>query len=215
MSVSVRFMADHGVLPLDLPALPPGRDFLVSPGAGGAAVGLAAILVAVVGFFALRGLSKRHREQIEQTERHHQESRDAERHAAAVAECRERLKWVVDKAGIEPASYEGATVGFGPELALAVLEGIVGEAEQLGDSALAKAATVQLSQLSLVLAQQGSALSQFAAAEPSPSTTAPAHAGSAQQAETAPDVAQKASEDGQPAPPTVTVAAEGGRRRRQ
>lgn len=214
MSVSVRFMADHGVVPLDLPALPPAREFLVSPGAGGAAVGLVAILVAVVGVFALRTLSKRHREQIEQTERHHQEIRGAERHAAAVAECRERLKWVVDKAGIEPASYEGATVGFGPELALTILQGIVGEAEQLGDTALANAATVQLNQLSLVLAQQGSALSQFGTAEPSPTTTAPGDAGSAQHAEAASDVAEKSSQDGTPAR-SVKVAAEGGRRRRQ
>lgn len=215
MALSVRFMADHAVLPLDLPALPPAREFLVSSGAGGTAVGLAAIVVAVVGIFALRGLSKRHREQIEQTERHHREIRDAERHAAAVAECRERLKWVVDKAGIEPASFEGATVGFGPELALAVLQGIVGEAEQLGDTALAKAATVQLSQLSLVLAQQGSALSQFAVAEPSPRATTPGDPGGAQHSEAPSDVAEKAAEDGKPARSAVTVAAEGGRRRRQ
>ena len=114
---------------------------------------MAALVVTIVAVFALRQASKRHRLQREQQERHHQELREDERHASAVKECRERLVWVVDKATLEPAASEGATLGFGPDLALTVLQGLVHDAEQLDDATLAKAAAVQLSQFSLVLAK--------------------------------------------------------------
>ncbi|ORA07957.1 hypothetical protein [Mycobacterium arosiense] len=141
--------------------LPSARDFLLSGGFGGAATLLAAIVVAIVAAFALRQASKRHRLHLEQQERHHRELRDIDRHAAAVKECRERLAWVVDKGSREPTASEYATLGFGPELALTVLQGLLRDAQQLDDATLATAAAVELKEFSLVLAKQGSALSAF------------------------------------------------------
>jgi hypothetical protein len=139
--------------------------------------------------------------QLEQRERHHQEISDA----AAATRCWERLKWVVETAGIEPAASQGATLGLGPELALELLRGLLREAEELGDDALAGAVTVYQTQLGLVLVQQGGPLSTFADT-PSPATDPkpdkqPAHA----QAKASP-------------PPDETprpVAEIAGRRRRQ
>ncbi|OOK65215.1 hypothetical protein BZL29_7838 [Mycobacterium kansasii] len=158
-----KLIADGVRLPERMPALPPARDFLVSGGFGGAAALVAALIVALVAVVALRQAGKRFRLQSEQRERHHQELRDDERHAAAVKECRERLAWVVDKGSMEPAAAADATVGFGPELALTVLQGLLKQARELDDATLATASAVQLKQFSRVLAQQGSAL--LAAAE--------------------------------------------------
>jgi hypothetical protein len=76
----------------------------------------------------------------------------------------------VETAGIEPAASEGATLGLGPELAMATLRGLLRDAEQLGDETLADAVTVYQSQFALVLAQQGGPLSELAAAQPSATT---------------------------------------------
>lgn len=138
--------------------LPPARDFLVSSGFGGAAALVAVLILALIAVVALRQAGKRFRLLSEQRERHHQELRDGERHAAAIKECRERLAWVVDKGSVEPAAAADATMGFGPELALTVLQGLLSEARQLKDATLTAAAEVQLKQFSRVLAQQGSAL---------------------------------------------------------
>ena len=153
--------------------LPPARDFLVSGGFGGAAALVAVLFLALIAVVALRQAAKRFRLLSEQRERHHQELRDDERHAAAIKECRERLAWVVDKGSMEPAAAADATVGFGPELALTVLQGLLSEARQLEDATLAAAAAVQLKQFSRVLAQQGSALLATAdAAAPAAATGA-------------------------------------------
>ena len=66
-------------------------------------------------------------------------------------------------AGLEPAASEGATLGLGPELAMATLRGLLRDAERLGDETLADAVTVYQNQFALVLAQQGGPLSELAA----------------------------------------------------
>ena len=151
-----------------MPALPAARDFLTSAGFGGAAALAAAIIVALAAVFAMRRASQRHRIELEQQERRHRERREDEQHAAAVTRCWQRLVWVVETASIEPAASEGATLGVRPELALELLRGLLQDAEQLGDGTLVKAVSVYLGQFSLVLAQQGSLLSEFVAASSSP-----------------------------------------------
>lgn len=193
-----------------MPALPPSREFLTSAGFAGAGALLAALIVAGVAVFAWRGFSNRHRLLLEQQERHHRELREDERRAVSVQECRERLAWVVDKGGIEPAGSEGATVGFGPELALVVLQGIHDDAQKLDDAALVRAAAVQLTQLSRVLAKQSGDLPQVTAVNPLPADPAP---GAKPVSNGDPDlVAAGAGEDA--SPPAAKVPA-GGRRRRQ
>ena len=147
-------------MPRQMAALPPARDFLTSAGFGGAAALAAAIIAALAAVFAMRRASQRHRMELEQQERQHRERREDEQHAAAATRCWQRLVWVVETAGIEPAASEGATLGLGPELAFEILRGLLRDAEQLGDDTLAKAVSVYLSQFSLVLAQQGSLLSE-------------------------------------------------------
>ena len=120
------------------------------------------VLCAVL--YAVRRAGKRFTEELEQRERHHQETRDAEQRALAAQQCWETLKWLVNTAGVEPAASEGATLGLGPELAMATLRGLLRDAERLGDEILAEAATVHLNQFALVLAQQGGPLSELAAA---------------------------------------------------
>ncbi|OBJ10921.1 hypothetical protein A5625_10500 [Mycobacterium sp. 1465703.0] len=190
-----------------MPALPPARDFLLSAGFGGAGALLAAIIVAAVVIFAVRGATKRHGLLAEQQERHHGELREDTQRAARLQECRERLAWVVDKGGIEPAASEGATVGFGPELAMAVLQGIQADAEKLDDANLAKAAAVQLSQLSRVLARQSGGAAQFVAAE----SAAPAQPPSAAPPESNGDPGAAAGEES--SAPARKVPATGRRRR--
>jgi hypothetical protein len=202
-------VAEGFALPRRMPALPPARDFLTSAGFGGAAALAAAIIVALVGVFAIRGASRRHGMELEQQERQHRERREDEQHAAAVTRCWQRLVWMVETAGIEPAASEGASLGLGPELALELLRGLLRDAEQLGDDTLATAVSVYLGQFSLVLAQQGSLLS-----EPVEASSFGTHAKPDEQA---------ATEEPQPAPPlvadelsaTTRRVAAGGRRRRR
>jgi hypothetical protein len=146
-----------------MPVLPPARDFVTSAGFGGAAALLAALIVAGVVLLVVRRASQRHRMELEQQERQHRQRRDDELRAAALARCWQRLVWLVETAGLEPATSENATLGLGPDLALEMLRGLLRDAEQLGDDTLAKAASVYLGQFSLVLAQQGSLLSELAA----------------------------------------------------
>jgi hypothetical protein len=118
---------------------------------------------------------------------------------------------VVQTAGIEPATSEGAALGLGPELALELLRGLLRDAEQLADATLASAVTVYQNQFALVLAQQGGSLSGLAAASAAgdgkPGKQAPQ-----------PSAGAKAAVDSSPAPvetPTAPAeAAAGGRRRR-
>jgi hypothetical protein len=205
----LQLLAERFPLPQRMPAWPPVREFLTSAGFGGAAALVTAIVVAIVAMFALRGASRRHQMQLEQQERHHQEIRKDQQHAAAVKECRDRLVWVVETAGIEPAASEGATLGLGPELALELLRGLLRDAEQLGDDTLAKAVSVYLDQLSLVLAQQGSPLSELAEISPSATDTRPGEPAASEEPHAAPPPAAD-----ELAATTKRVPV-GGRRRRQ
>src|SRR5262249_41930503 len=167
----LRTVAEGFSLPGRMLALPPENEFLTSAGFGGAAALAAAIIVALVALFAIQRTSRRHRMELEQQERQNRERRDDEQHAAAVTRCWQRLVWVVETAGIEPAAGHGATLGLGlgPELALELLRGLLRDAEQLGDDTLARAVSVYLGQFTLVLAQQGSLLD-----EPPDDASAPA-----------------------------------------
>lgn len=161
--------------------LPPAREFLTSAGFGGLAALLAAIIVAAVLLAVSRNAGKHRTLHIEELEHHHNEILEDQQRAAALARCWRRLEWVVDTAGIEPASSQGVTLGLGPELATEILRGILREADELGDEALGSAATVHLSQLALVLAQQSGSLTRPAPAKPTASENA---SGSASPAET-------------------------------
>jgi hypothetical protein len=143
-------------------ALPPENEFLTSAGFGGVAALGAAIIVALVALLAMQRASRRHRMELEQQERLNRGRREDEQHAAAVTRCWQRLVWVVETAGIEPATGHGVTfgLGLGPELALEILRGLLRDAEHLGDDTLAKAVSVYLGQFTLVLAQQGSLLDE-------------------------------------------------------
>ena len=196
-------------VPRRMPALPPARDFFMSAGFGGAAALAAAIIVALVAVFAARRSSQRHRMELEQAERQHRERREDEQRAAAVTRCWQRLVWVVETAGMEPAASEGATLGLGPELALELLRGLLRDAEQLGDDTLAKAVSVYLDQLSLVLAQQGSPLSELAEISPSATDTRPGEPAASEEPHAAPPPAAD-----ELAATTKRVPV-GGRRRRQ
>ncbi len=150
----------------------PLREFIVSPGFAGAAAVVAALIVLCAVLYAARRAGKRLNKELEQRERHHQESRDTHQRASAAQQGWETLKWLVNTAGVEPAASEGATLGLGPELAMATLRGLLRDAEGLGDETLADAVTVHLNQFALVLAQQGGPLAELAAAGAPPVTGA-------------------------------------------
>lgn len=197
-----------------LPPLPSAREFVLSAGFGGAAALLAALLLAGVVLFALRRASTRHRLELDQQERHNQQVRDAEQRNAAVQRCWQRLVWVVETAGIEPAASQGATVGLGPDLALELVRGLLREAEDLGDATLTAALTVYLNQFAQVLAQQGNV-----SGEPSnPASGEPAATdGPAPQDETPPKPQTRSTEStdsSAQAPTKVGVSAQPRRRRR-
>jgi len=142
------------------------RDFIVSPGFIGAAAVVAALIVACAVLYAIRRAGKRLETELEQRERHHQETRDAEQQAVTSQQCWQTFKWLVETAGVEPSASEGATLGLGPELAMATLRGLLRDAERLEDETLADAVTAYQSQFALVLAQQGGPLSELAGGPP-------------------------------------------------
>lgn len=146
--------------------LPPAREFLLSAGFGGAAALLAALLIVLTVAFAVWRASKRDQRSLTQRESHDAQLRDDALHTAAVVRCERRFAWVVETAGIEPASSEGATLGLGPELALEILKGLHRDAKQLGDDTLVRGIAVYFNQLSLVLAQQGGPLEHLDATAP-------------------------------------------------
>jgi len=194
----------------------PLREFIVSPGFAGVAAVVAALIFLCALLFAVRRSGKRLDRELEQRERHHREERDADQHAKASQQCWETLKWLVETAGIEPAASEGATLGLGPELAMATLRGLLRDAERLGDETLADAVTVYQSQFALVLAQQGGPLSELAAGPPPAKEEK-----SAQPQATVPQERVEAGDnkvESQPTPdesPTsATELASGGRRRK-
>jgi hypothetical protein len=199
--------------PHAMPALPPAREFLTSAGFGGAAALAAAIIVALAALFALRRASQREQRQRDQQQRHHQEAHDASTRAAAINRIWQRLVWVVETAGIEPAAAENASLGLGPELAVELLRGLLGDAEQLGDDTLARAVSVYLDQFCLVLTQQSGSLSALSAAPTSPASEAPpappAKESAAEPANTPPSSTPEES------PATAQKAAPSRRRRAQ
>jgi hypothetical protein len=196
----------------------PARDFIVSPGFAGVVALLAVIIAACVVLFAVRRAGKRGQLLLEQREHDLAEARDDAAHAQAVARCWERWQWVVDKAGIEPAVSEGATLGLGPAVTLELLRGLLRDAETLGDDTLARAVAVYQEQLLLVLAQQAGPVSDVAGP---PTVKLPAAKPGKQPAPT-----PRRKPDNEPPPPTTdeapavtetaSVAAPqtGGRRRR-
>jgi hypothetical protein len=151
---------------------PPAREFLTSAGFAGILTLVAAIIVAAVLVVSTRNSREHQALALERQEHHYNEIRDGQQHAEARARCWQRLQWVVDTAGIEPASSQGVTLGLGPELATEILRGLIREADELNDEALGNAATVHLSQLSMVLAQQSGQLFQPARGQAA-KTTAP------------------------------------------
>jgi hypothetical protein len=102
------------------------------------------------------------RQATKQRERHHQEIRADELRSTAIARCWEQLQWVVNSVSLEPAATDTyvANMGFGPELAEQILQGLLADAEELGDRTLTNAVSAYLNQLGLVLAQQGGSFAQ-------------------------------------------------------
>lgn len=133
------------------------RDFVVSPGFAGVVALLAAFVVGGAVLYASRRARQRSELEREQQERREEQARDDEAKALAW----ERWQWVVDTAGIEPATSEGATLGLGPAVTLELLGGLLRDAERLGDETLAKAVAVYQEQLLLVLAQQAGPVSDL------------------------------------------------------
>lgn len=216
--------------------LPPAREFLLSAGFGGAAALLAALLLALVVTVAAWRASKRHRTQLADQQRRHEQIREDAEHTAAIVRCEQRFKWVVETAGIEPAASEAATLGLGPELALELLQGLHRDAKHLGDDTLVRAITVYFDQLSRVLAQQGGPLANLhaiASADTNGSaTTATANTGHAAvspstrttptgigAAESTPDTSAAQPAPSSPEPETPTASARSvnvpGKRRRR
>ena len=188
------------------------RDFVVSPGFAGVVALLAAIIAACAVLYASRRARQRSELQREQQERREEQARDDEANALAW----ERWQWVVDTAGIEPATSEGATLGLGPAVTLELLSGLLRDAERLGDETLAKAVAVYQEQLLLVLAQQAGPVSDVngATTARTPSKAAAKPASSAhRKPETATPTPPTQPTPVETAPAAVTESG-GGRRRR-
>jgi hypothetical protein len=142
------------------PHLPALRDFLVSPGFAGAGIAFAAIVVLGAVLYASRRAARRLDKQLEQHDLERQDLRAEREREAAIARCWERLVWLVQTGGVDPAALEAdeAILGLGPELALTLLEGLHRDAKDLGDDTLAAATRIYLTQYALVLGQQGGPL---------------------------------------------------------
>ena len=144
----------------------PLREFIVSAGFVGVAAVVAALIVLGAVLYAVRRAGKRLDQELDQRERHHEEARDAEARRLTSQQSWQTFTWLVETAGVEPAASEGATLGLGPELAMATLRGLLRDAERLEDQTLADAVTAYQSQFALVLAQQGGPLSELAGGTP-------------------------------------------------
>lgn len=145
------------------PQLPPLSDFLLSPGFGGGLVLLAAVIVLLA---AVRRENRRLDKQLGQQDKHHQEIRTDGQRREAIERCWERFVWLVKTARVEPADLDAdeASLGLGPELALAILEGLHRDAKVLADDTLADAVAVYLSQYGLVLGERIGSLPDVAPA---------------------------------------------------
>lgn len=180
-----------------MPDLPPAREFVTSAGFAGAAALLAALVLAAVVLFAVGRVSKRY-----------QQVRAAERDHATVQQCWQRLVWIVETAGVEPADNQRATVGLGPELALELLRGLLRDAEDLRADTLAEAVTVYLNEFSRLLVHQGSVSSE-------PSATAQAEQATRGDQPAGEPAAESAQTNGSPPEAPSKVAVAGGRRRQR
>jgi C4-dicarboxylate-specific signal transduction histidine kinase len=149
---------------VSLPQLPPLYDFVLSPGFAAALVALGAMAVLAVVLVASR---RRFNDQLRQQDRHHQEMRTDGRRRETIAFCWERLVWLVKTAGAEPlgADAEKTALGLGPDLTLAILEGLRSQAEDLDDQTLTQAVAVYLTQYGLVLAERLGQLPDSGSAE--------------------------------------------------
>jgi hypothetical protein len=179
---------------------------------------LAAIVIALVATVIVRRVFKLRVAELEERKARDAEEQAKKDRAAEIAVVDERFRWVVETAGIEPAASEHATLRLGPELALELLNGLLADAQRLGDNTLARAITVYLNQFSLVLTQQGGPLAALknGSAQPKSSTTRPAAPSPAADPEPVspaaePDTTAAADTD---AAPTETATTTGRRRRR-
>jgi hypothetical protein len=149
-----------------LPQLPSLKDFLLSPGFAGGLVALAAVTALIAALIAIRRGTQRHNKQLAQQDRHHQEIHAATERREAIERCWERLTWLVKTASTEPSAIhaEEQILGLGPELTLAILEGLRDDALDLNDTTLAQAVAVYLAQYSLALGQRIGPLPEVLAA---------------------------------------------------
>lgn len=142
--------------------LPSARDFIVSPGFAGALAVVAAVIVLGAVLYGSRRAGKRALAERDLRDRQHEQRCEEERRAMAITRCWDRWWQVQQTAAMEPAASEGASLGLGPEVTLELLRGLIRDAEQLGDDALAKVVAVYQEQFLLVLAQQSGPLSSLA-----------------------------------------------------
>ena len=143
------------LLAAPLPQLPSISHLVRSPGLAGGLVVLAALILLLAALLATRRETRRLNKQLTQQDQHHREIRADKLRREAIERCWERLTWVVKTAGTEPAlDADEHGLGLGPELALAILEGLRSDALALGDTTLAQAVAVYLTQYGLVLGER-------------------------------------------------------------
>lgn len=152
--------------------LPAPEDYVVSPGFAGLLIVLAAIVLFCAVLYSARRSRQRHDARLVQEERQHQERREDRDRTAVIDRCWQRLVWLVETAGTEPAAQyaDEAILGLGPELALELLQGIHRDATDAGDETLSRAAAVYLTQYGLVLGNQAAGIPEL----PARRTPAPA-----------------------------------------
>ncbi len=194
----------------------PLREFIVSPGFVGATILVAALIVLGAVLYAVRRAGKRLDRELDQREQFQQEALDAEQAARASQQSWQTFQWLVDTAGIEPAAGEGATLGLGPELAMATLRGLLRDAERLEDETLADAVSAYQNQFARILAQQSGPLSDVAGVgapsgerKPQPSPAARQQPTEAQE-----DKPEKKPSPGESSASTAEMAGDGRRHRR-
>jgi len=153
-------MSDVQTLGLsDLPA----QDFVHSAGFAGLAVLAAAVIALCAVMYASRQAGKRSLAERDQSARHHEEMRADDQRADDLSRCWGQFWQLLETAAVEPSDSEGATLGLGPEVTLALLRGLLRDAEKLDDDTLAKAVALHQEQLVLVLAQQSGPISRLGA----------------------------------------------------
>jgi hypothetical protein len=149
------------------PQTPPLREFVLSPGFAGMAIALGAIVASGAMLYTSRRTGQRVRDELDQQDRHQQEDRADRDREARIRRCWERFVWLIDTATSEPVDVgvtygEQALLGLSPDLALAILQGLEREAEDVDDKTLIDAVAVYLAQFGAVLAQEGGPAPQSA-----------------------------------------------------